>query len=1218
MGASLLSAGAAGFWTHTNVVLHLYCIFIHHSSLILAPVKSPGMPADLRTSRVSEGGFALVVTVSMMVLLLLLCVSLLSLSTISLKQTNQRDSMLEAQANARMALMMAIGELQEALGPDRRITGRAEMIARDPRVGVNLASGNPRSWWVGVAGSDPTLGLDARNPVSGTNPGAIWLVSGLDPSAGAAAQLGQNFANPVILFGEHSIDLSLTGGQPLEAGIVRVEGGRRDRLGGYAWMIDDEGLKAALAPGDSRLVNSRTPVSEGDLTPGGYDLSVLDGMAALAGNPLSNYAKILSTADLVLIGGTEQMAANKRLSYTTYSRGVLCDVKHGGLKRDLTAAFENNTTFAEVFPRGSGSHTADYLCIDPAKLAVAPDLQQNGYIHWEVFKDHYNIKRHLKTAADGTVYLDPVRYSKDGPFLPYQFNGTVNHRLDPLGANGWRGCLFTAGRLGPHAIGDSEFTYFNGTYNEMMDMPYGDYRVAPTNPQTPKNHHEFKHSPVIPILQRFQANAWMEQLNATTLRTHAQIWSSHYNPYNVALYVAGNSGGARMLGTPSVRAYSRDLRNNRFRYLHENQNATGDRMTSSSLDNVDMNSYKFEFHSQEQIMLQPGRSHVMAYEDSTQIGVDRTMDGFLYSEKVKDLTVQSVYRDLEYVAYNSTTRDWDIPLNLPASYDMEIRLFLMNASLCHGVDDNYGGPGNFELHQTFWAPFGWERVSNRPGKLFDLGRVTAATLNENKMASLAFNLRTTREADGIRPLVDANIRCLFGNTRWDSPLNVPLLAAYSPDNDGEAEEMVMQMSTVDNPRGYSYWGAGRDPSFGYERVILFDIPRTDLVSLGQLQHAGAGRFSYEPTYIVGNSYANPRISPTNWVESVADTFSTAARGLDIFPITGNFNLYDASYLVNEVLWDGYAFTTIPQVADNLSRLPEPAPDAVHFADLVAGNARLPQARYLPYVPEGSSFDPTTLQMASNRATGTGAFYHNAGHVLVDGAFNVNSTSVDAWEAFLSGTHSLPVARMNEQGEITGFRPTSVVRFPRVQTAYGEGVRKGSEDENFWIGFRELEQAEVRALAEAIVSEVTRRGPFLSMADFVNRKLVAGGLGEAGALQAALDDTVNAGLDADVSRGEQAAGFPGQLLQGDVLQALAPRMTVRSDVFTIRAYGESVNATSGEVLARAWCEATVQRFPDPVDWGAGGGSTLSELTNPSSPFGREFRLISFRWLNPAEI
>ena len=74
---------------------------------------SPGSsPESVKKSRPS-GGFALVVALMMMILLVVVGVGLLSLATISLRTSQQGSAEAEARANARLGLMMAIGQLQQ-------------------------------------------------------------------------------------------------------------------------------------------------------------------------------------------------------------------------------------------------------------------------------------------------------------------------------------------------------------------------------------------------------------------------------------------------------------------------------------------------------------------------------------------------------------------------------------------------------------------------------------------------------------------------------------------------------------------------------------------------------------------------------------------------------------------------------------------------------------------------------------------------------------------------------------------------------------------------------------------------------------------------------------------------------------------------------------------------------------------------------------------------
>ena len=85
--------------------------------------RRPGPPGMAK-----QGGFALVVTISLMVLVMIISVGMLSLSVIAMRTATRASAKQEAMSNARLALLIAIGDLQRAAGPDQRISAQAQHV----------------------------------------------------------------------------------------------------------------------------------------------------------------------------------------------------------------------------------------------------------------------------------------------------------------------------------------------------------------------------------------------------------------------------------------------------------------------------------------------------------------------------------------------------------------------------------------------------------------------------------------------------------------------------------------------------------------------------------------------------------------------------------------------------------------------------------------------------------------------------------------------------------------------------------------------------------------------------------------------------------------------------------------------------------------------------------------------------------------------------------
>ena len=95
----------------------------------------------------------MVVTLALMILLTVIAVGLLTLSTISLRASSQEDLMKQARQNARLAMMLALGDLQKTTGPDQAVTAPADI--RGTTLAQPRITGVWQGWkWDGSGSAD--------------------------------------------------------------------------------------------------------------------------------------------------------------------------------------------------------------------------------------------------------------------------------------------------------------------------------------------------------------------------------------------------------------------------------------------------------------------------------------------------------------------------------------------------------------------------------------------------------------------------------------------------------------------------------------------------------------------------------------------------------------------------------------------------------------------------------------------------------------------------------------------------------------------------------------------------------------------------------------------------------------------------------------------------------------------------------------------------------
>ncbi|MEM9236347.1 MAG: hypothetical protein AAGB14_06165, partial [Verrucomicrobiota bacterium] len=423
----------------------------------------------------------------------------------------------------------------------------------------------------------------------------------------------------------------------------------------------------------------------------------------------------------------------------------------------------------------------------------------------------------------------------------------------------------------------------------------------------------------------------------------------------------------------------------------------------------------------------------------------------------------------------------------------------------------------------------------------------------------------------------------------------------------------VQLDTLD--RGYG--GSGLYSDSGVHVTPFASLPLVPPISMGQLRHAPLNVHGQLPltTQIVGNSYASPLV----------DRASTTTAGT-----IGTY--VDHSFLANNRLFDNYFMSSATTQDTQLHSRTRSLENVL--GDFFAGDRDLPNRHFRPVLHPG----PESEALASDLPDDDDGYQKIGSQLFLDGAFNVNSTSLNAWKLFLaSGTmETIPIIDALSSSLVdTDGEGTVVSRnLPPTGEDFEDSQDPAERDNLRWSGHRRLDAEQVELLAEAAIEQVKRRGPFQSISEFVNRRLENGENGLHGALQAAIEESglndefdsygipIQAGddslADSEAATGNSVDGSPTTINQADLLTPLAPFITVRSDTFRIRAYGEAKEP--GGQIARAWCEAVVQRFPEYVDSETETEERAIDLPEDSvnGRFGRRMKIVSFRWLSSDEV
>ncbi|MCW1886878.1 hypothetical protein OKA04_19215 [Luteolibacter flavescens] len=1159
-----------------------------------------------------------------MVLVTILAVGLLSLTSIELRKSSIGDARAAARANARLGLMMALSQLQKDLGDDRRSTADASILASSANpAAVGVWNGwSPELVTKTTASSTPRVDYVTPKQQTGFR---SWLVSQADPQktrellwhatapAGDVAKLFTQDSSGFELFGE------------------KVPVDNEKTPGSFAWAVSQENTRAKINIGADN--KNRQELAEQLHAPARPNLS----LTSYIKHPEDNWDRRPATivdflqASLDPGYGVDRADLGKaRAHFTSSSYSLLTNPVKGGLKADFSTGFEmTETEFIKTawqdgdvsIPnpfRGGGpteykgqkplftpvaNNAQVQVTMDFPPASVKHKYQVNGVPTFDMLRNHYRSYRHLYGSSE----KDLTAFER-----PYAHIATPSSEI-------------VSGR------------------------PFG----TKTQPS------------IQPVLDRMNLFFSVMAKNDGTLCLLLTPLVTVWNPYNVSIESEG------MVIYPWIdfavywpwQVKRADTGANESRGFHLSrfvgegyQSADGQYHGRSSRP-------YFYFHLTEtgspvgsgtstigqKIKFAPGEVKVFCLADATRRDLQPNTAAASRTWRMRTVTSASDItaslkggvilnmrnsinhaEDFNYLLKNgdqvmSQTATFDrdqypMIVNMADSYQIKnpSRELMVEARPANGAQQALPAERNLYFYTQVQSTKSYAAGKNSMS--YPTFAFNDIKENPRLVGSLLTYHRVAQSLPGV-----ANADLMFTTNPRQAFVNHYLSGTQM--QSGPHYETMMQggtslaaLAVQTTPTGaQAYYGPSHSSSTGYSHLPFFEIPQSPMLSLGALQHCDLSATAFGNPSQVGNSWASPYLPGS----SVARRM-TMTSGSDPVAITPTgLGVYDMAYLANEALFDGFFFSGATPGKGQRKASSSVGPN-IWNEDLMSSSESLedvlgafyndPAAKPLRNPRMAPHYGGKTADQLKVSLSAPAGSARIAGHLMVDGGFNINSTSEDAWAAMLSS--------------LRGAEPVDKEQTPqsRFRHIVDSGPAKMVTNDP-WAGFRALTDADIKTLATNIVAEVKLRGPFLSLGEFVNRRIATDRtMNISGAVQSAIDktdlnkkvtyprfDTAAYPNRENLPNPNTGTNTPGWLSQADVLGALAPFITSRSDTFVIRSQGEARDE-KGNILAQVCLEAVVQRVPEYVDPKDDASTLVANLqSDVNKSFGRRFEIISVREL-----